>query len=192
MTSRSTVVENVPDRQTCSGPQDILRSHHTLKRSSSLIHTAYNRGGQLDQLREQHFSRQQLARDMYSTLKFIKSKYRSVLTDEHLTEPVRTALTTYQPNFKKLAAYPELYFVLKTRTLLKASSASSTSHVHEPHAAREPRCCHPWDIEFKLWACLCICLQLENGHPNLYQIWYAQKEIVEWSKLRKIVLFKFK
>jgi len=46
---------------------------------------------------------------MYSTLKFIKSKYRSVLTDEHLTELERTALTTYQPNFKKLTAYPELY-----------------------------------------------------------------------------------
>jgi hypothetical protein len=31
---------------------------------------------------------------MYPTLKCIKSKYRSVLTDEHLNEPVRTAFTT--------------------------------------------------------------------------------------------------
>jgi hypothetical protein len=30
---------------------------------------------------------------LYSTVKFIKSKYRSVLTDEHLSEPVRTALS---------------------------------------------------------------------------------------------------
>jgi tryptophan synthase beta subunit len=39
---------------------------------------------------------------LYSTLKFIKSKYRSELTDEHLSELVRTALTNYQPDFKKL------------------------------------------------------------------------------------------
>ena len=30
---------------------------------------------------------------LYTTLKFIKSKYRSELTDEHLSELVRTALT---------------------------------------------------------------------------------------------------
>jgi hypothetical protein len=33
----------------------------------------YFRGGQLDQLRESHFTRQQSARDMYWKLKFIKS-----------------------------------------------------------------------------------------------------------------------
>jgi hypothetical protein len=69
-------------------------------------------GGQLDQLRGPHFQRKQPARGMsyscaqrfisifgttysceslYSTLKFIKSKYRSVFTDEHLTELVRIA-----------------------------------------------------------------------------------------------------
>lgn len=41
---------------------------------------------------------------LYSTLKFIKSKYRAVLTDEHLTELVRTALTSHQPDFKQLTA----------------------------------------------------------------------------------------
>jgi hypothetical protein len=41
---------------------------------------------------------------LYSTLKFIKSKYRSVLTDEHLNELMRTALTCHQPNFKQLTA----------------------------------------------------------------------------------------
>jgi hypothetical protein len=46
---------------------------------------------------------------MYSKIKFIASKYRSVLTDERLTELVRTAVTTYQPSFKKRTAYPELY-----------------------------------------------------------------------------------
>jgi len=39
---------------------------------------------------------------LYSTLKFIKSKYRSELTDEHLSELLRTALTNYQPDFTKL------------------------------------------------------------------------------------------
>jgi hypothetical protein len=67
----------------------------------------HSRGGQLDQLREPHFSRKHLVRVMYSTLEFIKSKYHSVLTDERLTELVRTALTTYRTNFNKLAAYRE-------------------------------------------------------------------------------------
>lgn len=38
-------------------------------------------------------------------IKFIKSKYQSELTDEHLVELVWTAsLTSYQPDFKKLKA----------------------------------------------------------------------------------------
>jgi hypothetical protein len=41
---------------------------------------------------------------LHSTLQFIKSKYRSDLTDEHLNELMRTALTSHQPNFKKLTA----------------------------------------------------------------------------------------
>jgi hypothetical protein len=41
---------------------------------------------------------------LYSTLKFIKSKYRSVLTDEHLNELMRTALTSHHPNIKQLTA----------------------------------------------------------------------------------------
>jgi hypothetical protein len=52
---------------------------------------------------------QHLARAMYSKLKYIKSKYRSVLTDEHLTELVETALTIYQPSYKTLIAYPKFY-----------------------------------------------------------------------------------
>lgn len=39
---------------------------------------------------------------LFSTLEFIKSMYRSELTDEHLSELVRTALTNYQPDFEKL------------------------------------------------------------------------------------------
>jgi hypothetical protein len=61
-------------------------------------------GCQLDQLQELHFRRQHSAR----MLKFAILKYHSILTDKHLTELVQMALTTYQPNFKKLAAYPEL------------------------------------------------------------------------------------
>ena len=41
---------------------------------------------------------------LYSTPKFIKSKYRSGLIDENLSELVRTALTNYQPDFKQLTA----------------------------------------------------------------------------------------
>ena len=39
---------------------------------------------------------------LYSTMKFVKSKYRSQLTNQHLTELLRTALTKYTPNFKDL------------------------------------------------------------------------------------------
>ncbi|KAL4126266.1 hypothetical protein QTP88_010491 [Uroleucon formosanum] len=41
---------------------------------------------------------------LYSTMKMIKSKHRSTLTDGHLTELLRTALTTYSPDFKKLTS----------------------------------------------------------------------------------------
>lgn len=41
---------------------------------------------------------------LYSTLKFVKNKYRAVLTDKHLTELVRTAITSHQPNFNQLTA----------------------------------------------------------------------------------------
>lgn len=39
---------------------------------------------------------------LYESLKCIKSKYQSELTDEHLFELVRTALTNYQSDFIKL------------------------------------------------------------------------------------------
>ena len=51
---------------------------------------------------------------LYSTLKFIKSKYRSELTDEHLSVLVRTALTNYQSDFTNLTE--------------KMNSRKSTSH----------------------------------------------------------------
>lgn len=35
-------------------------------------------------------------------MKIIKSKYRSNLTDDHLTELLRTAFTSIQPDLKKL------------------------------------------------------------------------------------------
>lgn len=39
----------------------------------------------------------------YSTLKFVKSKHRSVLTNQHLKELLRSAVTNYSPNFKELS-----------------------------------------------------------------------------------------
>jgi hypothetical protein len=53
----------------------------------------------------------------YSTIKFIRCKYRSFLPDEHLTELVRTVLRIF--------------------------CASRTSDVLESHVAREPRCGYP-------------------------------------------------
>jgi hypothetical protein len=52
---------------------------------------------------------QRAARAMYSTVQLIKPKNRSVLTDEHLTELVPTAVTTYRRYFNNLTAYPQLY-----------------------------------------------------------------------------------
>lgn len=39
---------------------------------------------------------------LYSTMKIMKSKYRLSLTDDYLTELLRPALTSIQPNLKKL------------------------------------------------------------------------------------------
>ena len=36
-------------------------------------------------------------------MKFVKSKYRASLTNEHLSKLIRTALTSYRPDFQKLA-----------------------------------------------------------------------------------------
>ena len=39
---------------------------------------------------------------MYSTMKYVKSKNRAVLTNQHLKELLRTATTSYEPDFKKI------------------------------------------------------------------------------------------
>ena len=39
---------------------------------------------------------------LYSTIKFVKSKHRSQLTNQHLTEFLRTVLTNFTLNFKNL------------------------------------------------------------------------------------------
>jgi hypothetical protein len=57
---------------------------------------------------------------MYSTLKFIKSKYHSVLTYKHFAELVRTALI-------------KQHIVLKTRVLLKVPCVSRTSDARGGH-----------------------------------------------------------
>lgn len=41
---------------------------------------------------------------LYSTMKYVKSQYRSVLTNEHLNELLRCAITNYEPNYKKLVS----------------------------------------------------------------------------------------
>ena len=44
-----------------------------------------------------------LCESFYSTLKFVKSKQRSVLTNQHLKELLRSAVTNYSPNFIELS-----------------------------------------------------------------------------------------
>ena len=49
------------------------------------------------------FSTTYCCESLFSVMKFIKSKQRATLTNEHLGELIRTALTTYRPNFRRLA-----------------------------------------------------------------------------------------
>ena len=44
---------------------------------------------------------------VFSTLKHVKSKHRSVLTDTHVKELLRVATTEYKPDLKKIAQYKE-------------------------------------------------------------------------------------
>ena len=48
------------------------------------------------------FSSTYLCEASFSSMKFIKNKYRNRLTDEHLDNCIRMATTTYSPNFKKI------------------------------------------------------------------------------------------
>ena len=41
---------------------------------------------------------------LFSTIKFVKSKYRANLTTEHLSELLRTATTSLKPDFKRLTS----------------------------------------------------------------------------------------
>ena len=49
------------------------------------------------------FSTTYCCESLFSVMKLIKSKPRSTLTNEHLAELIRTALTTHRPNFRRLA-----------------------------------------------------------------------------------------
>jgi hypothetical protein len=49
------------------------------------------------------FSSTYLSESGFSTMKILKSMYRSPLTDEHLNDCMRVALTKYTPNYNKLA-----------------------------------------------------------------------------------------
>lgn len=48
------------------------------------------------------FSSTYLCEVSFSSMKFIKNKYRNRLTDEHLDNCIRMAATTYSPNIKKI------------------------------------------------------------------------------------------
>ena len=44
---------------------------------------------------------------VFSILKHVKSKHRSILTDTHVKELLRVAATEYQPDLKMIAQYKE-------------------------------------------------------------------------------------
>ena len=49
------------------------------------------------------FSTTYCCESLFSVMKFVKSKYHASLTNEHLNELIRTALTSYRPDFQKQA-----------------------------------------------------------------------------------------
>ena len=49
------------------------------------------------------FSTTYCCESLFSAMKFVKSKYRASLTNEHLSELIRTALTSYRADFQKRA-----------------------------------------------------------------------------------------
>ena len=48
-----------------------------------------------------------ICESVFSTLKHVKSKHRSLLTDTHMKELLRVAATEYKPDLKKIAQYKE-------------------------------------------------------------------------------------
>ena len=53
-------------------------------------------------LRGRFFGTTYCCESLYSTIKFVKSKHRSQLTNQHRTKFLRTALSNFKPNFKNL------------------------------------------------------------------------------------------
>ncbi|KAK1881707.1 SCAN domain containing protein 3, partial [Dissostichus eleginoides] len=49
-----------------------------------------------------YFGSTYLCETAFSQMKIIKSKYRTRMTDAHLTDCLRLAITNYQPDFKRL------------------------------------------------------------------------------------------
>ena len=54
------------------------------------------------------FSTTYCCESFYSIMKFVKSKHRAALTNQHVKELMRTALTSYEPNFKEFTAQMEI------------------------------------------------------------------------------------
>jgi hypothetical protein len=79
---------------------------------------------------------------VYSTLKFIKSKYCLVLTDDYLTELLQTALTTYRSIFRKLDYLSRIMLI--KQNILSENSNTVRGILRESHVAREQPCGHPW------------------------------------------------
>jgi hypothetical protein len=108
----------------------------------------YNRGGQLDQLRQPHFWRQKSARAIKVP--------DNCIWDICDSDQILVFLNNYFPNnYKDYVRFQNYinqikYFALSIlfRILLKVSCASRTSDVREPHAIHDPRYGHPWTLSF--------------------------------------------
>ena len=55
------------------------------------------------------FSTTYCGESFYSIMKFVKSKHCATLTNQHVKELLRTALTSYQPNFKELTSQIKIH-----------------------------------------------------------------------------------
>ncbi|XP_076317303.1 SCAN domain-containing protein 3-like [Tachypleus tridentatus] len=62
------------------------------------------------------FSTTNYCESLYCITKFLKLKHHAILTNQHLTELIRTALTTYQPVFQRFTTKMETH---KTSTSSK-------------------------------------------------------------------------
>nr|XP_047127814.1 general transcription factor II-I repeat domain-containing protein 2-like [Hydra vulgaris] len=85
---------------------------------------------------------------LFSTIKFVKSKYRANLTNEHLSELLRTATTSLKPDFKKLTSKVMSISLIKLKSRylcglfeISASSLALKLLTDEAHTTSDGNAC---------------------------------------------------